>query len=318
MSEDAFSAYDETLAAAPLDDPWTHKRGQVPAYAPDYDLLGRMLTIPTAAGNKSQTGRFARGIDAWLAYELRRAGFKADEVWPRPTQPRVLPRDIAVLLETLPKKITAELQPLIAKNRAVGPADARVLGRAYDKQVDVCIARWDRGPELLLSTKAQVSSFGKNLPNRFEEAYGDASNLRGRYPLAATGFFFVQHASILREEPDAYERTMDMTRKLRDTDGRGGYTATGLALVDWDKDAKEGAVVTVELDEVPDDIGPAQFLAAMIAQVVTVTPVTHHVDVRELREKRKIALPDAKGSTDDTAATSSDVANAGVDGDTLL
>lgn len=49
---------------------------------------------------------------------------------------------------------------------AVAPVDARVLGRAYEKQVDVVIARWDRGPELLISTKAQLSSFGKNLPNR--------------------------------------------------------------------------------------------------------------------------------------------------------
>lgn len=302
--EDAFSAYEALLAAAPLDDPWTHQHGEDPVYAPDYELLGRLLTIPVVAGSLSQSGRFARGIDAWLAYELRRAGFGLDEVWPRPTQPRVMPRDIAVLLEQLPRKIAADVRPFIAKNRAVGPADARVLGRAYDKQVDVCIARWDRGPELLLSTKAQVSSFGKNLPNRFEEAYGDASNLRGRYPLAATGFFFVQRATILRDEPDAFERTVDMMRKLRDVDGHGGYTATGLALVDWDDTATDGPVVTVHLDRVPDDVAPAQFLATMVTRVVTVTPVSHHVPVRELRERRKIALPEPGGTTDDTAAIS--------------
>ena len=50
--------------------------------------------------------------------------------------------------------------------------------RAYEKPVDVVISRWDRGPEVLISTKAQLSSFGKNLPNRFEESYGDAGNLR--------------------------------------------------------------------------------------------------------------------------------------------
>lgn len=72
---------------------------------------------------------------------------------------------------------------------AVTPTDARVLGRAYDKQVDVVIARWDRGPELLVSTKTPVSSSGKNLANRFEETYGDAGNLRGRCPLAAVGVY---------------------------------------------------------------------------------------------------------------------------------
>ncbi|MGG7507488.1 hypothetical protein [Plantibacter sp. YIM 135249] len=70
----------------------------------------------------------------------------------------------------------------------VTPTDAKILGRAYDNQVDVAIARCDRGPELFLSTKTMVSSFGKNLSNRFEEAYGDAGNLRTCYPLAAVQF----------------------------------------------------------------------------------------------------------------------------------
>ncbi len=70
----------------------------------------------------------------------------------------------------------------------MAPVDARVLGRAYEKQVDVVIARWDRGPKLLVSTKAQLSSFGKNLPNRFEEAYGDAGTceVATHSPLSAT------------------------------------------------------------------------------------------------------------------------------------
>jgi hypothetical protein len=107
----------------------------------------------------------------------------------RVQRPRVLPRDVAVLLKKLPGKAAAELEDRLKRMPAVGPTDAKVLGRAYDKQVDVCIARWDRGPELLISTKARLSSFGKNLFNRFEEAYGDAGNLCGRYPLAAVGFF---------------------------------------------------------------------------------------------------------------------------------
>jgi hypothetical protein len=311
--DDAFAGFDQVLADTPLTDPWSHQHGQTPVYAPNYPLLGRLLTVPVTEGRLSESGRFAKAIDAWLAHELRRAGFGVDEVWPRPTRPRILPRDIAVLLDKLPTKLAAELRPRIERMPAVGPSDARVLGRAYDKQVDVCIARWDRGPELLLSTKAQVSSFAKNLPNRFEEAYGDASNLRGRHPLAATGFFFVQRSTILRNEPDAFERTVDMIRKLRDNDGHGGYTATGLALVGWDETAEDGPAVTVELDRVPDDVAPAQFLAAMIERVVTVTPVVHHVPVRQLRERRQIALPEPEGSTDDTPATG-DVGSTSDDG----
>lgn len=290
--EDSFTPFDAVIAATHPGDPWTHLHGQAPVYSPDYDLLGRILTVTVRAGDTSESGRFAKGIDAWLANEFRRAGFGADEVWPRASRPRVLPRDIAVLLEKLPRRTAEELRLRLPSISAVGPADARVLGRAYDKQVDVCIARWDRGPELLVSTKAQVSSFAKNLPNRFEEAYGDAGNLMGRYPLAAVGFFFVQRSTILWDDPAAFERTVDMMRKLR-TDGLGvGYTATGLALVGWDENTEdsEGPTVHVDLESVPDDVRPDRCIARLIDRVLEVTPVVHHVDVRSLRDRRHIAV----------------------------
>ena len=302
--EDAFSAFDAELAATPPSDPWLHEEGQSPRYGPDYDLLGRLLTYPIQSGSVSESGRFAKGIDAWLAQELRRAGFLPDEVWPRATRPRVLPRDVVLFVDKLPKRLAEQVRPYIERIPAIAPSDARVLGRAYYKQIDVCIARWDRGPEVLLSTKAQVSSFGKNLPNRFEEAYGDAANLRGRYPLAATGFFFLQRDTILTTEPDAWERTKDMMGKLRDSDGRGGYTATGLALVHWDDDLPEAErVVTVNIDDVPKALRPDQFLDAMVAQVLDVTPVVGHVAVRELRERRQLPLPEPESATDDTTET---------------
>ena len=137
--------------------------------------------------------------------------------------PRVLPADVALLLDGLPenprgfKGFRSEVARRVQDASDVTPADARILGRAYDKQVDVCISRWKTGPELLISTKTQVSSFGKNLPNRFEEALGDAANLRERHPLAATGYLFVQRSTIRDDEPDAWERSKDMVRKLRET-----------------------------------------------------------------------------------------------------
>jgi hypothetical protein len=53
-----------------------------------------------------------------------------DEVWPRPTRPRVLPRDIAVLLERLPAAQRTELARRLTNVAPVAPLDARVLGRA--------------------------------------------------------------------------------------------------------------------------------------------------------------------------------------------
>lgn len=287
---DAFSAYDAELATASTGSPWTRLLRREPRFEPDYGLLTRLLSKPVAAGEVTESGRFARGIDAWLASELRRAGFGVDEVWPRATRPRVLPRDVGTLLDKLPLALAAEVRHRLENMPAVGPADARILGRAYDKQVDVCIARWDRGPELMISTKAQVSSFGKNLPNRFEEAYGDAANLRSRYPLAAVGFFFVQRSTVLDREPDAFERAVDMMRKLRDTGGSGGYTATGFALVEWDEPAGPTTAVRLRGREVPEDIAAPQFFRALISHVLEVTPVVHHVEVRRRFEGRDIPV----------------------------
>ena len=44
----------------------------------------------------------------------------------------------------------------------------------------------------------------------------------------------------------------------------------------------------------------------MIEQIVRVTPVVHHVPVREKRERRQIALPEPEGTTDDSASTDPD------------
>lgn len=288
---DSFSQFDHLFGDEPTD-PWAHHRGETPAYTPDYRLLEQLLGIPVAEGAASESGKFANGIDAWIAHEFRRAGFERDEVWPRASRPRVLPRDISVLLEKLPGPLREQVAARLPSIAAVAPVDARVLGQAYPKQVDVVIARWDRGPELLVSTKAQLSSFGKNLPNRFEESYGDASNLRGRYPLASVGYFFVQRATIIRDEPDAFERTIDMVRKLRHRGDVNGYTATALLLVDWDGSNAETAV-TAYPELVPDDISPASFFTGMIDHLLSVTPISYHVRVRERRERRDLPLPNS-------------------------
>jgi hypothetical protein len=131
---DKFSRFDAVLEQADVSDPWGHTAGQTPVYVPDYELLGRLLTLPVEAGAVSESGSFPAGIDSWIAHELRRAGFGADEVWPRPVRPRILPRDVAVLIERLPMPIRLELAWRIQNLPAVGPVDARILGRAYVKR----------------------------------------------------------------------------------------------------------------------------------------------------------------------------------------
>jgi hypothetical protein len=200
-------------------------------------------------------------------------------------QPRVLPREVGLFLDGLPRHLQAAAREQVLRNKRVAPSDARVLGRAYAKQIDVLVAQWSRGPELLVSTKSMVKSFRKNLPNRFEEAYGDAKNLRGRYPLAAMGFLFVLRSTVL-DERGTFERAVDMMRKLRDEPDI--YDATSIVLAEWRDEPFEG--VRLRQDAVPPDLAADQFLATLVERVLNRTPVEMHVDVRERREHRELPL----------------------------
>lgn len=177
----------------------------------------------------------ALALDVWIAYELRRAGFDVDAVWPRADHPRVLPEPIARLLESLPQKDRAALNARI-KSRAAIPgataSSASVLGKNYLKQVDVVMSSWETGPELLISTKRMDSSFGKNAANRVEESYGDVKNLRLRHPMAALGFFYGLRSTIFEEEPDKAEWLIDLLQKLGQEDD--AYHAVALLVIDYD------------------------------------------------------------------------------------
>lgn len=283
---DAFSDYDAILTTGSDLVPWNLEPGNR-VFVPDYALLERLLAVPIAAKSTSQSGRHARAIDAWVAQEFRRAGFEEESIWPRAKQPRVLSHDLVYLLSKLPVKEREQLERRLDSASAITPTDARILGRAYEKQVDVVMSRWNSGPQLLLSTKTQVASFAKNLPNRFEEAYGDAGNLRARYPLAAVGFLFVQRSTILDDDAPAFERTIDMMRKLRDRGDENGYTATSLMLVEW---ADDGSSVTVRDDEVPEDLHAGQMFTSLIETILTSTPISEHVAARQSYEGRVLAV----------------------------
>jgi hypothetical protein len=287
-TEDVFDSFEPLIAARSDGSPWIAGADGVRVFAPDHELLESLLAVPIGAGAGSESGRLAKSIDAWVAHELRRSGFGPDEVWPRRQRPRVLPREVALFIEGLPKTQQAEARRQLAKNRRVAPNDARILGKAYVKQVDVVVAQWARGPELLVSTKSMVSSFRNNLPNRFEESYGDAKNLRGRYPLVALGFLFVLRSTVI-DERGTLDRAIDMLRKLRGE--ADGYDATSLVLAEWgDRPAFNG--VKLRDDSVPPDLQLGAFLESMIRSVLDRTPIDMHVRVRELRDQRDLPLID--------------------------
>src|SRR6478609_4941461 len=123
MSEDGFVEFEPLLEAAAGDaSPW--REG---AYHADTDLLESLIAVPIGQGADSQSGWLARSLDAWIAHELRRAGFHADEVWPRQVAPRVLPHEVSTFIAKLPKPMRGELHKRLLKDRTTAPSSAKVL-----------------------------------------------------------------------------------------------------------------------------------------------------------------------------------------------
>jgi len=327
---EAWEIFDHIVeAAAPGGEhtnPWVLGSDGQPQFCPDYETLALLLGVPLHLKVGTQTGVPALALDVWLSYELRRAGFGTDQVWPRPSNPRVLPAPVAAFVKSLPSSIRAKAQSHLTSNTSipsVTSSSASILGKNYLKQVDVIITDWVTGPELLISTKRMDSSYGKNAPNRIEESYGDAKNLRLRHPLAALGFLFGLRSDILEKEPKTAEWLFDLLSKLGREDD--AYHATCLVLMDYssdqapveaDKEEPSPGILepgpqpisdatedeAVELPEstiesivkalpkvsileerTPDDLSPARFLTSLINRVLAATPVNMHEEARKRR-----------------------------------
>lgn len=305
--------------------PWAMGADKQLRFQPDYQTLERLLGVPLYLAAGTQSGVPALALDVWLSYELRRAGFETDQVWPRPTNPRILPAAAAALIEALPNNLRAQVSERVAKKTSipgVTSSSAAILGKNYLKQVDVIITDWATGPELLVSTKRMDSSYGKNAPNRVEESYGDAKNLRLRHPLAALGFVFGLRSDILQKEPKTAEWLFDLLVKLGQEDD--AYHATCLVLMEYadetalpdaeidppepgilepgvepdseDEDVPtsipvatiDGTIerlpkVKILQDRTPAELAPGRFLAAMVTRVLAATPVNMHEEARRRR-----------------------------------
>ena len=323
----AWVIFDRIVARAALENvhsnPWIRSADGQLRFAPDFDTLARLLGVPLHLKAGTQSGVPALALDVWLSYELRRAGFDTDQVWPRPVHPRILPAPIANLLKALPAGTRKAVADRIERDGAITGATSSsgiILGKNYLKQVDVVISDWVTGPELLISTKRMDSSYGKNAPNRIEESYGDAKNLRLRHPLAALGFVFGLRSDILQKEPATAEWLFDLLAKLGREDD--AYHATCLVLMEYgnneaipetgeepavtalpepgrevqdenapppalaaivDQDIAQLPKVKILTEQIPEDLAPARFLAAMVTRVLSATPVNMHKEARTRR-----------------------------------
>lgn len=62
--------------------------------------------------------------------------------------------------------------------------EAKLLGVAKDKNVDVAVIDPQNGPLLIIGARSQMSSIGKNVPGYFEGVIGDAMALEERFPMS--------------------------------------------------------------------------------------------------------------------------------------
>lgn len=253
MKSRAWALFDRIVAdAAPggmHTNPWVRTEQDELVYRPDFETLKLLLGVPLHLKATTQSGIPALALDVWVSYELRRAGFDKDAVWPRAEHPRIMPRSVVNLLAGVNKKEREALEKRFAKEthmKGVVSASANILGKNYFKQVDVLMSDWDTGPEVLISTKRMDSSFGNNAANRVEESYGDAKNLRLRHPMASLGFVYGLRSTILDEAPDTAAWIIDLLHKLGQEDD--AYHAVGLLMIDYSDE-----VAVEEGDDVADE-----------------------------------------------------------------
>lgn len=291
------------LAADTSTSPW-HKP-QKPSdehareYVPDYATLRALLAVPIEQGQaqSQQSGRVAKSLDAYVAHELRRAGFDPGAVFPRTRTPRVLSPELLPIeqaIEDVMAKLADyesasghRLQPAALRSALVrlgrakpGGSETNVLGRFYKKQVDaVVLSDWLRGPDVLVSGKTQFSSYLNNKNNRYEEAIGEAHNLRDRYPLTAMGFAYLVRSNVF--EGGAFELLRDLLVRLRQPDGP--FDATVLLVADWDS----GTLVLSSVEDPAPALALPRFFEDLLNAVMAYTPVDVHQGIRA----RKLGEP---------------------------
>ncbi len=257
-------------------------------YECDRNLLLELIDVQIKAGKADvqAAGGLAIAVDVWVATELRRSGIESDAVWPRPTQPRILPQSLAKAVSSFKlaksDQVRATQEATIQKlEKLVGMSSSSILGGFFMKEIDVVIAEFDRGLELGVSSKTMVDAFGKNITNRFEEASGDLLNIRRRYPLATFGFVYLVTSNVF-DEPAGWERIKDMLRKLQSLtpgDERGSYDSTCLLVLD-----RDGRTPKLLEDRVPPDLSPDAFFERMLNQLFSRSPVSDHTEARDLWE----------------------------------
>jgi hypothetical protein len=284
-------------------------------FQPDLDLLSRVLALTDPKDTLS--GSVATGVDMWAAATLRQAGLEG--VRPQASEPYYasqLAAELAPFFAAIEAELT-RMEDMSERLRVSGAKDLAasangmrrrfrtqvrriqeavnrggdvILGEGRKKRVDVFSAHWDRGLELLISTKTialtakDATGVLKNLPNRWEEFDGDLKNLRGRFPLAVIGVLLVM-PSIKFE--DTLPSVIDMMAKLT-AEGRpwtNAYDHAAIVIVDsWAIESTDRVGIRNDdpaiSSRLPHELQPSSFFNAMIERLFLRAPIVEHLEAR--------------------------------------
>ena len=294
---DAFARFDHATPPS-SESPW---KGDT--FVPDAARLENLVSSAAAGRNEwagQEGGALGLALDLYAAGELRRAGFESDAVWPRTETPRVLPAAAARAVDSISRArkpqdpaisneawVAAKAEAIKRISATVGSAAAVVHGEFFPKEVDVLVADWDRGVELLISTKSMTGSYSNNMKNRWEEFVGDVRNMRGRFPLASLGvLFLVDH----RVPKGQWDRLLDMLNKLRLSSAAGdAYDATALVVAE----ATGRGEARLLTDRVPEELRLGPFFSGLLSAVFTRLPSTQRKTAREIYGRRELPTAEA-------------------------
>ncbi len=323
----------QSQISATLDSPDVERTGgwTPQGFRPDLPLLGRLLCLADPAN--TQAAHVATTLDMWVADQLTVAGLRGivprrerpryiGELAADIHDSGVLERletllgelalasqQLSATLTTLDRTASRSVAPhavsvarihrqlnagLRALRRLVDRSATTVLGEGRYKQIDVFLARADRGLELAVSTKTLAVSVGesgehgKNLVNRWEEFDGDLKNLRGRFPLAVIGALLLVSTALF--ETEAFGAAADMLSKLT-AEGRpwvNAYdAATIIVAAPWTQGQRDPVSILSLQDmqarypDFPENLAAERFFDTLLQRLFERAPSSDHRAARQ-------------------------------------
>lgn len=101
--------------------------------------------------------------------------------------------------------------------------EAKLLGVAKDKNVDVAVIDPQNGPLLIVGARSQMSSIGNNVPGYFEGVIGDAMALEERFPMSTHGYVYLHPFTVIKAGKETEKLNhARYARMYASITGRGG------------------------------------------------------------------------------------------------